>query len=289
MSLCVCSPNGPSSSPAFFPSRMMSMRFEQRMTSSSSLEMNTTLTPFAHISSVSRCISAFAPTSMPRVGSSRMRTSGSVAIQRARITFCWLPPESSPTFFSASGVAMPSILMYFSASSCCSCRGMGFNMPLRDWSASMMFSRTVRSPMMPSRLRSSGQKAMFFPIASEGDLTTVGLPLSVICPCVGLTTPNRSCAVSVRPEPSRPAKPIISPFLTVSEISSMAPGAPSLSAASITSAPSATVGGFRSNILIMSLPIIAVTSSSFVISSAAYSPTRFPFRSTVIRSEISNT
>ena len=50
--------------------------------------------------------SALAPTSMPRVGSSRISRSGCVAIQRARMTFCWLPPESSPIFFSASGVAM---------------------------------------------------------------------------------------------------------------------------------------------------------------------------------------
>ena len=30
---------------------------------------------------------------MPRVGSSRMRTSGLLASQRAISTFCWLPPE----------------------------------------------------------------------------------------------------------------------------------------------------------------------------------------------------
>ena len=41
-------------------------------------------------------ISACAPTSMPRVGSSRMSSRGSVASQRASSTFCWLPPESRP-------------------------------------------------------------------------------------------------------------------------------------------------------------------------------------------------
>ena len=48
-------------------------------------------------------MSAFAPTSMPRVGSSRMISSGAVASQRARSTFCWLPPERVLT--TASGLA----------------------------------------------------------------------------------------------------------------------------------------------------------------------------------------
>ena len=41
---------------------------------------------------------------MPRVGSSRMRTFGLAASQRARTTFCWLPPESLPTSCSSDGV-----------------------------------------------------------------------------------------------------------------------------------------------------------------------------------------
>ncbi|MBQ3686330.1 MAG: hypothetical protein II932_00705, partial [Treponema sp.] len=49
--------NGPSSSPAFEPSRMMTMRFEQRMTSSSSEEMNITETPSPHMLIISRWIS----------------------------------------------------------------------------------------------------------------------------------------------------------------------------------------------------------------------------------------
>ena len=42
--------------------------------------------------SARRC-ACLAPTSMPRVGSSISTTRGSVASQRARTTFCWLPPE----------------------------------------------------------------------------------------------------------------------------------------------------------------------------------------------------
>jgi hypothetical protein len=53
-------------------------------------------------------MSNFAATSMPRVGSSRISSFGSVASQRASSTFCWLPPDSSPIGCSASRALMPS-------------------------------------------------------------------------------------------------------------------------------------------------------------------------------------
>ena len=43
---------------------------------------------------ISAWISALAPTSMPRVGSSMMRMRGSVASHLPSTTFCWLPPDS---------------------------------------------------------------------------------------------------------------------------------------------------------------------------------------------------
>ena len=47
-------------------------------------------------------ISCLAATSMPRVGSSRISSCGSVASQRASIAFCWLPPESGAIGVSTS-------------------------------------------------------------------------------------------------------------------------------------------------------------------------------------------
>ena len=41
-------------------------------------------------------ISDLAPTSMPRVGSSRSSTLGAVRRPLATTTFCWLPPDSEP-------------------------------------------------------------------------------------------------------------------------------------------------------------------------------------------------
>ena len=48
-------------------------------------------------SDINRCTSAFVPTSMPRVGSSMIRTFGPVASHLPSTTFCWLPPERNPT------------------------------------------------------------------------------------------------------------------------------------------------------------------------------------------------
>ena len=45
---------------------------------------------------ISSKISALAPTSMPRVGSSSSNTRGSVSSALQSTTFCWLPPLSEP-------------------------------------------------------------------------------------------------------------------------------------------------------------------------------------------------
>ena len=56
-------------------------------------------------------ISARAPTSTPRVGSSRIRIGVSATSQRATWTFCWLPPLSVATAAARSGVRMASCSM----------------------------------------------------------------------------------------------------------------------------------------------------------------------------------
>lgn len=50
--------------------------------------------------------SALAPTSIPRVGSSRMSTVGSALSHLASMVFCWLPPDSRSTGVSSEGVRM---------------------------------------------------------------------------------------------------------------------------------------------------------------------------------------
>ena len=68
--------------------------------------------PWLASSATLRWMSALAPTSMPRVGSSRMISSGAVASQRASSTFCWLPPERLPTRALGSAGRTPSASMY---------------------------------------------------------------------------------------------------------------------------------------------------------------------------------
>ena len=55
--------------------------------------------------------------SMPRVGSSRIRMSGSVNSQRERTTFCWLPPERYLICVAMLGVLIESASTYFAVSS----------------------------------------------------------------------------------------------------------------------------------------------------------------------------
>src|SRR4051794_37256314 len=87
---------------------MTMTRSDMPRTSGSSEEIMTIAMPLAARSETSRCTSAFAPTSMPRVGSSRISTLGLVIRQRAIRAFCWLPPERLPTVSWRSGVLIRS-------------------------------------------------------------------------------------------------------------------------------------------------------------------------------------
>ena len=51
------------------------------------------------------------PTSMPRVGSSRMITRGLIDSHLASTTFCWLPPDSTPAAAPTSGTRMPRLAL----------------------------------------------------------------------------------------------------------------------------------------------------------------------------------
>ena len=61
-------------------------------------------------------------------------------------------------------------------------------------------------------------------IASWMDPSLTGFPSTVTVPLVAGRTPNRASAISVRPEPSRPVTPRISPSRTEKLTSSKAPG-----------------------------------------------------------------
>ena len=61
-----------------------------------SVEQMSTGAPASAAERISACISALAPTSTPRVGSSSRITDGWASSHLANTTFCWLPPLSEP-------------------------------------------------------------------------------------------------------------------------------------------------------------------------------------------------
>lgn len=113
--------------------------------------------PSSESETTSFWISAFAPMSMPRVGSSRISSLGWVISQRASSTFCWLPPLSALTLASGLAGRMSSAWMYLATSSSRWATGTGRVQPRAACRARMMFSRTVRSGTRPSVLRFSEQ------------------------------------------------------------------------------------------------------------------------------------
>lgn len=114
--------------------------------------------PSAQRVSIRRIISAWAPTSMPRVGSSRIRNCGLVSSQRESSTFCWLPPERNSIGCSALGVRIPSWRIKRSAISFCSRRDRPQPAALRLQGENDIFPH-----------RGSGDNAVGFAIQTEAD------------------------------------------------------------------------------------------------------------------------
>ena len=79
------------------PSDITTMRSQADRISESSDEIMMTALPALASSRTSVRISDFEPMSMPDVGSSSTRISGSAESHLAMTTFCWLPPESVAT------------------------------------------------------------------------------------------------------------------------------------------------------------------------------------------------
>ena len=250
--------------------------------------------PSAARSTTSFWIWALAPTSMPRVGSSRISSRGSVISQRASRHFCWLPPERLR--MSASGFAgrMSSALIHLSTSSSAVRRGSRRAQPRRACSASTMLSRTVRSPMRPSPLRSSEEKAMRSAMAASGLRSFTGRPSISTVPESARSAPNSSRASSVRPDPSSPASPI--------DLARCAPCRSAGAIAPVRPRPAAARKGRRRRGRRRRLPASRSRSSRTASSwptilrhhlqprratAISYSPTSRPLRRIVVRSEIS--
>src|ERR1017187_6469362 len=156
-------------------------------------------------------MSCLAPTSMPRAGSSRNRTSGFTRSHLASRAFCWLPPLNDPTGAESEA--------HFSAS----CRKSGSRArrsrsaerkPRRRiprMEASAPFSSTLISIIRPWSLRSSGTKPIPWRMAAAGDRGLMGSPRRRISPARTRSRPKSAAPSSLRPAPTRPAMPSTSP------------------------------------------------------------------------------
>ncbi len=66
----------------------------------------TTATPRSRCRMIRLCTNSMEPTSRPRVGWLAISTLCSRPTSRARMTFCWLPPDSVPAAVAADPVRM---------------------------------------------------------------------------------------------------------------------------------------------------------------------------------------
>src|SRR5690606_23197434 len=196
------------------PSCMTSTRSAMPRISGRSEEIIRTATPSAASRDSSRCTSALVPTSMPRVGSSTISTFGPVASHLASTTFCWLPPDS---VFTVSAIRA-----YLTWSRTAQSRERLRSAPRSIRPPRTVLPRPVR-PMLrsmdmfitsPWARRSSGTSARPAAIAVEGAPLVRGRPSTSTSPASQRSTPNTARATSVRPAPTSPARPTISPRRT---------------------------------------------------------------------------
>ena len=122
-------------------------------------------------------------------------------------------------------------------------------------------------------------------MAVRGESIVTGWPRIEICPEVAGVTPKIVSATLLRPEPTSPAMPRISPVRSSNEMSWKTPSRVRFSTLSTTSPIGTSSLG---NIWVISRPTIMRMMSSRVTSVAAWVPTYLPSRNTENSSEISN-
>ena len=141
-----------------------------------------------------------------------------------------------------------------------------------------------RMPKIPVALLSSVRSANPFLIESCAFLLLTCFPSSFIVPDFLVAIPKIVSRVSVRPLPSSPAIPRISPFLALKETSFRIEYIPERCSTSSATSPGLFV--FGGNWLVSSRPTIRRMISSISRSSAFSVATQVPSRMIVISSEI---
>ena len=155
---------------------------------------------------------------MPRVGSSSSSTLGSRHSQRASSTFCWLPPDSSPTLCSGLDALIRSRFMKTSTISSCLARGdeAGPGEPGQRGEHDVLADRQARDD--PLGLAVLGQHRDAGP-DGRGRAAAGAAAGRRPRPCRRRAAARRrsALAVSLRPAPSSPPSPTTSPGRTSTE------------------------------------------------------------------------
>ena len=201
------------------PSRITTIRSLIARTSGSSDEIIKIAILCAASSPIKRCTSAFAPISIPRVGSSRINTFGCVSNHLTTLLFADYHP-----------IVRARLALHVSAQ-CATSECSLAKLPARLDRATSRAARAVRGSTASCFARSSStstsRDAADLPAhrtkpcanASRGDLILKGLPSNRTSPESVSNSPNSARPTSVRPAPTNPAKPTISPARTSKVIS----------------------------------------------------------------------
>ena len=172
------------------------------------------------------CTSALAPTSMPRVGSSRISTCGRVFSHLASMIFCWLPPESCSTGVSSDGVRMRELAPVLVGRRALRRAVQQAEAARRTAAASRSVTLAVidcgmREAELAPVLREVGDAAPQR-LARRADGAPAGRRARS-CRASAGAMPNSARPTSVRPAPTRPAKPSTSPRRSSKETSAKTP------------------------------------------------------------------
>ena len=142
---------------------------------------------------------------MPLVGSSRMMTCGCVASHLAMTTFCWLPPDSSPTSWSSAAARRSSRLGVLAGeaellgepqeAAARGARERGQGDVLED--------RQADDGALPAAVLRHVDDAGRDRVGRDFGCTATR-PSSVIAPREGRVMPKSACITSLRPAPTRP-------------------------------------------------------------------------------------
>ena len=192
--------------------------------------------------------------------------------------FCWLPPDNSPTNWSAPDAFTSSLTSHSPEAAACVA---SLTKPKRDTEpnrVSVRLSARLRLSSKPSSLRFSLSNPMPLAKRLAGVEWVASREKTLTLPLTKRSSPNTARSVSVRPAPTRPNTPRISPERNV-RFTHLGLAKPATPLNSSTGSPAVRlVRGYISSIF---RPTMSWIICSRLASTIAPLPTLCPSRSTV--------